>query len=277
MSSNCHLTCKSLDTSAPLQTLHYVQPRCAAKLYPSETLASSSASTPHLVVIEDEDAVSVADILWGNDSANLPPACPTVSPLPLPTASPSPSPTVDLGGISGRLESLTSLIKRLLPSAPVEDSVAPAMTVLQFNDLVAPATPVSLEDPPSPKLLSTMSRVDVIWLLHHEGTVLPLACPCDTTNSSGKKTNWSAEELHRAMGCRKFRNYKHLIQMSQDGTWVDISKFPPSLGSFATVPISNWGKPLDRTRYLYLNAVHVDIAFGDCLFGRRISIHPHPS
>ena len=67
------------------------------------------------------------------------------------------------------------------------------------------------------------------------------------------------------MGCRKFRNYKHLIQVSRDGTWVDGGEFPPSLGSFATIPKSNKGKALDQTRYKYLDAVHVDIAFGDCL------------
>jgi hypothetical protein len=57
MSSDCHLTYESLGTSAPLPTLHYVQPRCAANLYLSETLASSSTATPHPVLIEDEDAV----------------------------------------------------------------------------------------------------------------------------------------------------------------------------------------------------------------------------
>ncbi len=66
------------------------------------------------------------------------------------------------------------------------------------------------------------------------------------------------------MGCRKFRNYKHLLQVSWDGHWVEGGEFPPSLGSFATVPKANKGKPLDRKKYLYLDAVHVDIAFGDC-------------
>jgi hypothetical protein len=26
-----------------------------------------------------------------------------------------------------------------------------------------------------------------------------------------------AEELHRIMGCRKFRNYKHILNVSRDG------------------------------------------------------------
>ena len=67
------------------------------------------------------------------------------------------------------------------------------------------------------------------------------------------------------MGCHKFRNYKHLLQVSRDGDWVDGGEFAPSLGSFATIPKSHRGAPLDKHRYKYLDAVHMDIAFGDCL------------
>ena len=67
------------------------------------------------------------------------------------------------------------------------------------------------------------------------------------------------------MGCPKFRNYKHILQVSRGGEWVDGGEFPPSLGSFATIPKSNCSGPLDRTKYKYLDAVHMDIAFGDCL------------
>ncbi len=112
-------------------------------------------STPHPVLIEDADAVLVAGVLQGNDSATLPPACPTVSPTPLPMASPSPPPTVDLGRISGWLRSLTCLVECLLQSAPVEDSVAPATPVLQVNKLDCSCSACSFEDPPSPYLLST--------------------------------------------------------------------------------------------------------------------------
>ncbi len=119
-------------------------------------------------------------------------------------------------------------------------------------------------DSPPIRLLST-SRDDVLWLVHHVGTVLPSVRPCDTANSCDKKTHWTAEELHRTMGCQKFCNYKHLLQVSRDGTWVDGGEFPPALGSFAAVPKSNKGKPLEQTQYKYLDAVHVDISFGDCL------------
>jgi hypothetical protein len=74
-----------------------------------------------------------------------------------------------------------------------------------------------------------------------------------------------AEELHRIMGCRKFCNYKHLLQVSRDGQWVDGGEFPPLLGSFAMIPKAKHGGLLDRLSYKYLDAVHMDIAFSDCL------------
>ncbi len=46
---------------------------------------------------------------------------------------------------------------------------------------------------------------------------------------------------------------------------MDGGEFSPSLGSFATIPKANCSGPLDCTRYKYLDAVHIDIAFGDCL------------
>jgi hypothetical protein len=38
-----------------------------------------------------------------------------------------------------------------------------------------------------------------------------------------------------------------------------------SLGSYATIPKAKRGQSLDRTNYRYLNAVHMDIVFGDCV------------
>jgi hypothetical protein len=100
--------------------------------------------------------------------------------------------------------------------------------------------------------------------------VLPSVCPRNTANTSDRKT---AEEIQRAMGCCKFHNHKHILQMSWDGEWVDGEKFPPSLGSFVTIPKGQCGKRLEKTRYRYLDAVPVDIAFGPTGLLRR-SIAP---
>ena len=65
------------------------------------------------------------------------------------------------------------------------------------------------------------------------------------------------------MGCWKFSNYKHILDVSRGGEWVDGGEFPMSLGYFATIPKAKRGAPLDWTSYHYLDAVHMDIAFGD--------------
>jgi hypothetical protein len=71
-----------------------------------------------------------------------------------------------------------------------------------------------------------------------------------------------AEELHRTMGCH---NYKTLLQVNHNGEWIDGGKFPPLLGLFATIPKAKRGAPLDKTKYFYLDVVHMEIAFWDCL------------
>jgi hypothetical protein len=113
----------------------------------------------------------------------------------------------------------------------------------------------------APVLLSTITCDEILKLLHHS----PAVCPCDTPNNSDTKTHWSAEEIHWALGCQNFWNYKHILQVSWDGAWVDGGEFPPSLGSFATIPKAKRGQSLDHTCYLYLDAVHLNITFGDCL------------
>jgi hypothetical protein len=105
-----------------------------------------------------------------------------------------------------------------------------------------------------------MSPDEVMSLLHQDGSSLPPVCPCNRANACDTKTLWSAEELHRIMGCRKFCNYKNLLQVCCYGEWVDGGEFPPLLGLLATIPKSKLGLPLDQTAYKYM--------FGDCLLVR---------
>jgi len=117
---------------------------------------------------------------------------------------------------------------------------------------------------PSPTLLSALPPEKIVELFHHLGSPLPAVRPFDTANASNTKTHWSAEEIHRIMGCHKFCNYKLILNVSREGKWIDGGEFPPSLGLFASIPKAKRGKPLDRSRYRFLDAVHMDIAFGDC-------------
>ena len=46
---------------------------------------------------------------------------------------------------------------------------------------------------------------------------------------------------------------------------MDVGEFPLSLGNYSTLWRSNRGKATNRTKYLYLDKVHVDIGFGDTI------------
>jgi hypothetical protein len=159
-----------------------------------------------------------------------------------------PTPSFDFKSVSDHFRSLANAVQD--PSHPV------TLANLAVNPL------------PSPTLLSALPPKKIVELFHHPGSPLPAVRPCDTVNASDTKTHWSAEELHRIMGCRKFRNYKHILDVSRDGKWINGGEFPPSLalGSFATIPKSKRGKLLDCSRYHFLDTIHImDIAFGDCL------------
>jgi hypothetical protein len=101
--------------------------------------------------------------------------------------------------------------------------------------------------------------------VHCPGSALPPVRPCDRSNGSDTKTHWTSEGLHRALGCRWLRNYKHIIQTSLDGQWIDAGEFPVLLGVFTTIPKAPWGGAIDREQSFYLDIVHIDIAFGDCV------------
>jgi hypothetical protein len=79
------------------------------------------------------------------------------------------------------------------------------------------------------------------------------------------KTHWTLEELHCALGCRHFRNYKHIIQTSLDGKWIDGGEFPLLLGAYTTIPKAPRGSTINRKQSFFLDIVHVNIAFGDCV------------
>ena len=190
-----HLSFETLDRSAPLYTLDYVQPRCPPALYPSEVTPASSTVAPSptsWVVIEDDDAS----------------ASPALVPVDPPT---SPS-VIDMQHLSSTIQSLMNAVQRITSSSPP----APLPTSpLVADPPIAPQLLADTADLPSMHLLSTMPLYDILHLVHHPDTSFPSVRPCDTSNASDTKTHWTSEELHRTMGCHKFRNYKHLLQVSR--------------------------------------------------------------
>jgi hypothetical protein len=82
---------------------------------------------------------------------------------------------------------------------------------------------------------------------------------------SDTKTTYTPKELHRLTGCRCFCNYQHIILTTRDGILINTGKFSLSLGTYATIPKAPCGKAIDRLPAKYLDIVHIDIAFGDCI------------
>ena len=268
-SSDCHLSYEPLGSLASLESLHYVQQRCSPSLYPSELTALHNAKvcSPSPDIVPNDGSSTDGDVGGGDDDLDgdgliwshphMPKCIRPPSPMPpviipddtsspsLPSPLDAPPPSFDFKSVLDHLCSLANAVQDL--SRPVTQA-----------DLAADPLP------PSP-LLSALPPEKIVELFHHPASILPAVRPCNTANASDTKTHWSAEEIHRIMGCRKFRNYKHILNVSRDGEWIDGGEFPPSLGSFATIPKAKRGKPLNRSRYKFLDAVHMDIAFGDCL------------
>jgi hypothetical protein len=255
MSKDCHLSFESLGGSAPIESLHYVQPRCLPALYPSELTshtASKSLAGPrpltNLPAIIKEDASDSDNdgVTWSYPQPKCPAPLPRMSFPPLNLFANA----ADLASMSAQLHLLVKSITELQPSA----------TPL-FLATTPPGKPCS-----SPVLVSAISREEIILRLHQDGSTLPAIRPCNMANKSDTKTHWTEEELHRAMGCQMFKNYKTLLQVSRDGKQIDGGEFPPLLGSFATIPKAKRSKALTKQNYFYLDVVHMDIAFGNCLF-----------
>ena len=264
MSMDCHLSYEPLCKSAPLSTLHYVQPRCAPVHYPTEGSAlragTAPASPPALrpldapVLIEDDGSSGDNDVAKpsADDVESDLPAFSSLVPKQVRHASSKTFSPNDLALISKQLQVLSDRLSGItvppLPSPPA---------VLYLD------APVSDWD--TPRLLSSLSQEDVVRLVHRPGSVPPPVRPCDRSNGSDTKTHWTSEELHRALGCRRFRNYKHILQTSLDGQWMDGGKFQVSLGAFTTIPKAPRGKAINCEQSFYLDVVHVDIFFGDCV------------
>ncbi len=164
----------------------------------------------------------------------------------LPAVTPflSPPSEVNTGDLSSHIQSLTKALHYFASSSPAPSLLQPP-TALLPHPLVMTVDNDVADAPPS-QLQSPMPTDEILCMLHHPGTSFPSIRPSDTSYASDKKTHWTAEELHRAMGCRKFRNYKHLVQVSRDGEWVNGGKSPASLGSYATIPKSTRGKAINR-------------------------------
>jgi hypothetical protein len=108
---DCHLSFDPLGKSAPLDTLHYVQPRCPPAVYPSESspaLFMAAPSPAHPAIIEDDNN---KDALLGTPLAQ-----PEAPPLP---ASSLPLPGLDMATLSTHLKILANVVDKLSSNHPL--------------------------------------------------------------------------------------------------------------------------------------------------------------
>jgi hypothetical protein len=215
------------------------------KVSPS-ALVTSKAPLP-LVTIKPEYNTNTDKVMYASHWPKYPPSPATPQ---IKVSVPNP----DMATVSAQLRCLEDVV------ASLWDSWANDTTPL--TALIPTATSTNT---PALVLLSSMSMEEIVSLVHHDGSALPSVRPCDTANESDSKMHWTAEEIHRTMGYWKFRNYRHLLLVSSSSEWVDGGEFPSSLGSFAIFPKAKHGLLLDCTRYRYLDVVHMDIMFGNCL------------
>ncbi len=239
--TDCHLLYEPIGHSTTMSNMDYVQP-----VQPSNSASSTAATTLLPVVIED----------YNNNNNYLltyAPHWPKKPPTP-------PSPTYNM-----------SLIQPPAYSVSLKDLDRDALIQRLYSiELAAPPRPPppASEAPkkgPPPTKLECMSTDNIVAHLHHPESCLPPIQPCDTPNLSDTKTTYTPEELHPLTGCHRFCNYQHIILTTKDGILINTGKFPLSLGTYATIPKAPCGKAIDRLPAKYLDIVHVNITFGNCI------------
>jgi len=100
--------------------------------------------------------------------------------------------------------------------------------------------------------------------LHPDLASLPPVPPSATAAPCEHRTSFDSLKLHKIFGFRRFRNQRLLTAASSNATLVHTGEFPTSLGDFATIVQSPAGKTIKKRRK-YLDKVHLDIVYGDCV------------
>jgi hypothetical protein len=120
----------------------------------------------------------------------------------------------------------------------LKDMNSEDLAKLLFN-AKAPSAPSILDAESKRKAPVPLTCIDkkvIMAQLHQSDTSPPPIRPCDTPNPSNIKSHWTAKELHHITGCQGFRNYRHLLYVSKDGTYINNGKFPTSIGAYTTIP-----------------------------------------
>ncbi len=250
--TDCHLSYKPIGWSSTMSSIDYVQPIQTCNS--ASTTVAIPPSPPAIIEDKDESKADNKDVIPDNVLPTY--ASHWLKKLPTP-----PSPTINLSlippptySVSLNALSREELIQRLYS---VEHITPPPRPPSVHGEATSRGPP--------PMKLECMTEDDIITTLHHPNSCLPPVWPYDTPNSSDTKTTYTPEELNCLTGCRRFCNYQNIISTTKDGALLNTGKFSLSLGTYATIPKAPRGKAINRHQAKYLDIVHVNIAFGNCV------------
>jgi transposase InsO family protein len=140
------------------------------------------------------------------------------------------------------------------PSAPtptpLPDSSDHDSTVVSDEDLTASAS-----KPLTKRMLAT---------IHEDPSNFQPVPPQYTPAPSENTTKFDSLRLHRIFGCRRFKNQLHITSASLNAELIRCGEMPTTIGDYTTINNPPKGKPLKKRRK-YLEKVHLDIVFGDCV------------
>jgi hypothetical protein len=257
MAMDCHLSYKPIGRSCTLSSLDYVQP------ISSVSLASTTTALPSApAIIEDNKTDDILPTYTGHwPKQPKPPPSPSYD-LSL---IPPPAFTISLKDLSQDklikhfytvklgLDSMDTTQATVMPPA-TPGHPTPATNITPDTNMINP-----------PSKLECMFSSEILSQLHHPNSCPPPVRPCNTPNTSKSRTTYTPEELHHLTGCRCFRNHQHIILTSKDGILINSGEFLLLLDSYATIPKTLCGKIINQLPSKYLEIVHVDIAFNNCM------------
>jgi hypothetical protein len=164
---------------------------------------------------------------------------------------------------------------------PVENEMAS----VQFCSIVPKAgtqTPPPAKTPPTPEVVpdpdSTFTITNeeltrsaekpltkrMVKAIHENVQSIPDVPPSYTPAPAEHTTSFDSLRLHRIFGCRKFKNQLHITAASKNASLICCGELPTTIGNYTTINNPPKGKPIKK-RQKYLDKVHLDIVYGDCM------------
>ena len=143
-------------------------------------------------------------------------------------------------------------------AADAGQTAPPPRVVDEDAETIAVSDEEALADAAEPLTPAVLSTV------HDSPAELPDVRPCNVPAPCESRVDFDNLTLHRIFGCRRFRNQRHVTAASANAKLVHGGELPPTLGAFTTITNPPKGKPL-RKRRKFLDKVHMDIVYGDCL------------